>query len=594
MTSAEKKTRNVDPVVTEIVRNAVIAVTEEMKTNLMRTAYNIIIYEALDFTTGLFTPDGRTVSIGLGLPMFIRGMAETVQAKMWHYGVENMSPGDIYVTNDAYTTGSHLNHVTLTLPIFQKDILVGFSCCMAHWLDIGGALRGAGTDIYAEGLQIPIVKYQDKGVINEDLLDIIKMNVRIPNRAMGDLRAQVAAVKTGERRFLQVIERYGREPVLNAIAAIMDNSEAKARARTLSIPDGVYEAESFMDDDGVDVAKRVPIKVRVEVKGDTMTIDLSQVSDQVRGFYNSGQTTGIGCTQVAFKCLTSPTDYPVNEGSFRNLISVVPAGKIVSAVRPAPMRKWMTYPMTVIDTVFKAMSDAIPERSIAGHHADLLSVNVHGIYPKTREFFIGGTSLPGGGWGAKHNEDGVSATVCINDGDTHNSPNEQTEAKFPIIVESYSLIPDSGGAGKFRGGLGVERTSRARATLTVNSQIDRVHCKPWGLKGGLEGGGNALTTRINGKWRDDYANAKMIFELKNDGDAFQVRSGGGGGYGHPYERAIESVRNDVRQGYVTVKAAEELYGVIIDAKTFVIDEKATERKRAELRIKPISLSLSLP
>ena len=583
MTSPEKKTRTVDPVVTEIVRNAVIAVTEEMKTNLMRTAYNIIIYEALDFTTGLFTPDGRTVSIGLGLPMFIRGMAETVQSKMRHYGVENLSPGDIYITNDAYTTGSHLNHVTLTLPIFQKDVLVGFSCCMAHWLDIGGALRGAGTDIYAEGLQIPIVKYQDKGVINEDLLDIIKMNVRIPNRAMGDLRAQVAAVKTGERRFLQVIERYGREPVLNAIDAIMDNSEAKARARTLSIPDGTYEAESFMDDDGVDVAKRVPIKVLVEVKGDEMSIDLSQVSDQVRGFYNSGQTTGIGCTQVAFKCLTSPTDYPVNDGSFRNLKSIVPAGKIVSAVRPAPMRKWMTYPMTVIDTVFKAMSDAIPERSIAGHHADLLSVNVHGIYPKTREFFIGGTSLPGGGWGAKHNEDGVSATVCINDGDTHNSPNEQTEAKFPIIVESYSLIPDSGGAGKFRGGLGVERTSRARATLTVNSQIDRVHCKPWGLKGGLEGGGNALTTRVNGKWRDDYANAKMIFELKNDGDAFQVRSGGGGGYGHPYERAIESVRNDVRQGYVTVNAAEELYGVIIDAKTFAVDEKATEKKRSLLR-----------
>jgi N-methylhydantoinase B len=582
MTSPEKKTRTVDPVVTEIVRNAVIAVTEEMKTNLMRTAYNIIIYEALDFTTGLFTPDGRTVSIGLGLPMFIRGMAETVQAKMRHYGVENMSPGDIYITNDAYTTGSHLNHVTLTLPIFQKDVLVGFSCCMAHWLDIGGALRGAGTDIYAEGLQIPIVKYQDKGIINEDLLDIIKMNVRIPNRAMGDLRAQVAAVKTGERRFLQVIERYGREPVLGAIDAIMDNSEAKARARTLSIPDGTYEAESFMDDDGVDVAKRVPIKVLVEVKGDEMSIDLSQVSDQVRGFYNSGQTTGIGCTQVAFKCLTSPTDYPVNDGSFRNLKSIVPAGKIVSAVRPAPMRKWMTYPMTVIDTVFKAMSDAIPERSIAGHHADLLSVNVHGIYPKTREFFIGGTSLPGGGWGAKHNEDGVSATVCINDGDTHNSPNEQTEAKFPIIVESYSLIPDSGGAGKFRGGLGVERTSRARATLTVNSQIDRVHCKPWGLKGGLEGSGNALTTRVNGKWRDDYANAKMIFELKNDGDAFQVRSGGGGGYGHPYERAIDSVRNDVRQGYVTVKAAEDLYGVVIDGKTFVVDDQATQKKRAEL------------
>ena len=159
------------------------------------------------------------------------------------------------------------------------------------------------------------------------------------------------------------------------------------------------------------------------------------------------------------------------------------------------MRKWMTYPMTVIDTVFKALAPAIPDRVIAGHHADLLSVNVHGINPKTREFFIGGTSLPGGGWGAKRSEDGVSATVCINDGDTHNSPNEQTEAKFPIVVENYALVPDSGGAGKFRGGLGVERLSRARSAITVNSQIDRVHCKPWGFEGGLEGAGNELAVR---------------------------------------------------------------------------------------------------
>jgi N-methylhydantoinase B len=583
MDTTPPRTRLADPVVTEIVRNAVIAVTEEMKTNLMRTAYNIIIYEALDFTTGLFTAKGETVSIGLGLPMFIRGMAETVKAKIRHYGLEAMKPGDIYVTNDAYTTGSHLNHVTLTLPIFHQGRLAGFSCCMAHWLDIGGALRGAGTDIYAEGLQIPICKYQDQGKVNQDLLDIIKMNVRIPNRAMGDLRAQVAAVKTGERRFLQLLDRYGQEQVLDAIANVMDHSEAKARARTLSIPDGTYEAESYMDDDGVEIGKKVPIKVKIVVKGDEMTIDLSEISNQVRGFYNSGQTTGYGCTQVAFKCITSPTDYPVNDGSFRNLTSIVPAGKIVSAVRPAPMRKWMTYPMTVIDTVFKALSPAIPDRVIAGHHADLLSVNVHGINARTKEFFIGGTSLPGGGWGAKHNQDGISATVCINDGDTHNSPNEQTEAKFPIVVESYALIQDSGGAGKFRGGLGVERVSRARSTITVNSQIDRVHCKPWGLNGGHEATGNEIAVRIDGSWQESFNNAKFIFDLKKDGDAFRVRSGGGGGYGNPWERAIEAVRNDVRQGYVSVKAAAEIYGVVIDAETFVVDDQATERKRKVLR-----------
>ncbi len=196
--------------VVEIVRNGVLAVTEEMKTNLMRTAYNMIIYEALDFTTGLFTPEGETVSIGIGLPMFIRGMAETVKAKIKHFGYKNIRPGDIYVTNDSYITGSHLNHFTFTLPIFHKGKLAGFSCCMAHWLDVGGVLGGMSTDIFSEGIQIPILKYQDRGKVNEDLVDIIRINVRLPPRAIGDLRAQITAVKTGERRYLELLDRYGR------------------------------------------------------------------------------------------------------------------------------------------------------------------------------------------------------------------------------------------------------------------------------------------------------------------------------------------------------------------------------------------------
>ncbi|HEY5608034.1 MAG TPA: hydantoinase B/oxoprolinase family protein, partial [Alphaproteobacteria bacterium] len=322
--------KRVDPIITEIVRNGVIAVTEEMKTNLTRTAYNMIIYEALDFTVGLFTPSGETVSIGLGLPMFIRGMSETVKKKIRTFGYDNIKPGDIYLTNDSYLTGSHLNHMTMTLPIFHKGKLVGFACCMAHWLDVGGTLGGMTTDIFSEGLQLPILKYQKEGVVNQDLVEIIKMNVRLPERAMGDLRAQVTAVKTGERRFLQLVERYGRDEVQEAIAAIMDHSEAAARERTKSIPDGVYEAESYMDDDGIDIGKKVPIKVRVIKKGDEMTVDLTDVSRQVRGFYNSGVTTGYACTQVAFKCVTSPTDYPINDGSFRNLKAIVPPGRIIS------------------------------------------------------------------------------------------------------------------------------------------------------------------------------------------------------------------------------------------------------------------------
>ncbi len=569
-----------DPVITEIVRNGVFAVTEEMKTNLMRTAYNMIIYEALDFTVGLFTAKGETVSIGLGLPMFIRGMSETIKAKLAHFGPDGIEPGDILVTNDAYITGSHLNHVTFSLPIFHEGRLVAFACCMAHWLDIGGVLGGMTTDIYSEGLQIPIVKYRKAGVVNQDLVDIIAMNVRLPPRAMGDLRAQITAVTTGERRFLELLDRYGQDAVLDSIATIMDHSEATARALTRSIPDGVYEAESFMDDDGIDIGKQVPIRVRVEVAGETVTVDLSDVSKQVRGFYNSGVTTGHACAQVAFKCLTSPTDYPINQGAFRNLETIVPLGRVISAQKPAPMRWWMTFPMTIVDTIFKALAPAIPDRVIAGHHADLLAVQFYGVNPRSSEFFIGNFGPLGGGWGAKSTEDGVSATVCINDGDTHNGPCEQLETKFPVLVESLSLIPDSGGAGRHRGGLGIERVVQARGNVTFNSQSDRAHCAPWGLEGGLDGTDNAVAVRSDGAWKDDFPNAKALTISLIEGEAFRLRSGGGGGFGDPLERPLENVRHDVEQGYVSVEVARDHYAVAVDPQTFALDKEATARLRA--------------
>ena len=546
----------------------------------MRTAYNMIIYEALDFTVGLFTPKGETISIGLGLPMFIRGMAETIKAKLEHYGTDNIHRGDILLTNDAYITGSHLNHLTFTQPIFLDEELIGFACCMAHWPDIGGTLDGITTDIYSEGLQLPIVKYQRGGVVNEEIVDIIKANVRLPERAMGDLRAQLTAITTGERRYLQLVERYGNEQVSASILDIMNQSERAARARTLSIPDGIYEAESYMDDDGISISDRIPIKVRVIVEGDEMTVDLSEVAAQVQGFYNSGITTGHACSQVAFKCITSPTDYPINDGSFRNLKAIVPPGRVISAVKPAPMRWWMTFPMTIVDTVFKALTPAIPERTIAGHHADLVIGMLNGINPKTNEFYIAFIGPTGGGWGAKRSQDGVSATVCINDGDTHNSPAEQLEAKYPLLIENYNLRENSGGAGEYRGGLGCENTVQARADLMLNAQVDRMHCKPWGLNGGMEADGNSVVLRSNGQWKEDYPNAKLLTARIKKGDAFAIRSGGGGGFGDPHLRPAETVANDVRQGYVSVESAEQDYGVICDG-AGRLNVAATERARSE-------------
>jgi len=582
-TAAPPALPELDPITVEIVRNGLLAVTEEMKTNLMRTAYNMIIYEALDFTVGLFTATGETVSIGLGLPMFIRGMAETVKAKLRHFGPDGngagIHPGDILVTNDAYVTGSHLNHVTFTMPVFHAGELIAFTCCMAHWLDVGGSLGQMTTDIYQEGLQIPILKYQRAGVVNQDLLDLIAINVRLPDLAMGDLRAQITAITTGERRFLELVGRYGRDAVLGSIGRVMDHAEAAARAGTLSIPNGVYEAESFMDDDGINVGEPVPIRVRVEKQGDAMTIDLSAVSRQVAGFYNSGVTTGIACAQVAFKCLTTPTEYPVNDGSFRPLTVIMPIGRVISAQRPAPMRWWMTFPMTVIDTIFKALAPAIPDRVIAGHHADLIVATLHGIAPTDGRFYIASIGPVGGGWGAKASEDGISVTVCINDGDTHNSPTEQVESKYPILIERYALRPDSGGAGRQRGGLGAELVVQALAPLAVNTTIERVHCKPWGLGGGGEGAGNAVAVRSGGVWDHTLPNAKLFTRRLRPGDAFMLSSGGGGGFGDPRARDPGKVAEDVVEGYVTAAAAAELYDVVVDPVTGAADAAATATRR---------------
>lgn len=318
-----------------------------------------------------------------------------------------------------------------------------------------------------------------------------------------------------------------------------------------------------MDDDGLDIGQRIPIRVKVIVKGDEMTIDLSDVSRQVRGFYNSGFTTGIACAQVAYKCLTTPTDYPVNDGSFRPLKVIMPMGTVVSAERPFPMRVWMTIPMTVIDTIFKAIAPAIPDRAIAGHHADLVFPNIHGISPEDGRLFIVGIGPLGGGWGAKSKEDGVSVTVCINDGDTHNSPTEQLEAKYPVLVESYSIREDSGGAGRQRGGLGAEMVVQALSPFSVTTRIDRVHCKPWGIKGGGEAAGNGIAIRRKGEWDSGMPNAKIFNVRLARGDAYKMQSGGGGGFGNPVKRSPELVAHDVREGYVSAGVASKVYGVAL-------------------------------
>jgi N-methylhydantoinase B len=292
-----------------------------------------------------------------------------------------------------------------------------------------------------------------------------------------------------------------------------------------------------------------------------MTIDLSDVSPQVQGYFNSGATAGRSAAQVAFKCVTTPTQYPINDGAFRNLTIVLPPGRVVSATKPAAMRWWMTIPMTVVDTIFRALAPAIPDRVAAGHHADLCVGTMYGINPRTGRFYVGSTNPPGGGWGALANADGMNAVVCINDGDTHNAVIEALEAKNPIVVERYALRPDSGGPGLRRGGLGLELRVRAAAPMRTNVHVERTKCAPWGLNGG----GDALANRVHLIRADgstfSNGNGKLDSEPLKPADVLVIESGGGGGYGDPRKRPRATVADDVHHGYVTREAALRDYGM---------------------------------
>ena len=576
-----------DAFTVEVIRSALVSITDEMKTNLMRTAYNQIIYEAEDFTVGVFDPDGNTISIGLGLPMFIRGLSDAIKAKLLYWGRDAIEPGDILLTNDGYVMGSHLNHMIFTVPVFNDGKLMAFSSSMAHWADVGGVLGGVTRDIYSEGVQLPFVKIFKRGVQDPELTAIIRANVRAPERAMGDFRAQIASIRTGERRLSQLLRRYGNAAFETSLEQIFDQSERFARAAVREIPDGVYEAESFMDDDAVAIGRHIPVRVKVTVEGDEMTIDLSGVGSQVSGYFNSGPTAGRSAAQVAFKFLTTPLLLPINDGSFRPVKIILPPGRVISATKPAAMRWWMTIPQTVVDTIFKAVAPACPERVLAGSHDDLCAGGTYGyIDPRTGNLSIGtgaGIGLAGGGWGAKFDEDGMSGTVCVNDGDTHNSPVEASEAKAPVVCVQRALRPDSGGPGKFRGGLGVIQQIELLTSAMYQAQIERTQCPPWGLLGGQAALPNGVTIGRADGTVERFPSGKVNPLRLDNGDSYSTLVGGGGGFWSPLERDPERVLRDVCSGYVSVEAAEREYGVIVQAqgRHFTLDLEATQHLRAQ-------------
>ncbi len=575
-----------DPATLEIVRGALIACSNEMGAVLSKTAYNPMVFEVQDFCIGLIDPKGQLLAQNSGgLPIFLADMGTAVQDGIEKFGLSGFEPGDAIVMNAPYVCGQHLNNVVVYTPCFLDNELVGFPAVRAHWLDVGGRRVGFGsvetTEIYEEGLQLRSVKIYRKGELDRDIWQIITDNVRFPESCLGDLRAQLAACRLGERRLAELFHRYGADTIRDCIEAMWNQSERLARLAVADIPDGEYKAESFMDNDGQDLQKTVPIRVTVRVHGEEMTVDFSEVADQVKGPINCGISGGIAAARVAFKALTLPS-HPVDEGCFRSLKVILPPGKFLSAEPPAALGLWSIPLPTVIDTVLAAFASAVPDKIPAAHKGEMGGFAVYGTDEPTGRRFVC-LNMMGGGWGGRPKGDGPSAAVSICQGDVRNTPIELLESRYPLFFERFCLRPDSGGAGRFRGGLGVELSVRSRYPAAVNFNLERTKCAPWGLWGGKPG--TVCDARVQKAHDSSWESVTKITRYPIFPESLVVfRTAGGGGWGDPLERDPEAVAADVREGYISAAAAAD-FGVVLDPATGNVDLKATERLRARLREK---------
>ena len=550
----------VDPITVEVVRNAVNAYADEMATALCKSAYNMMIYEVRDFCCGLVDSEGRMISQNQGgLPIFLADLGVAVKDGIARYGLDGFAPGDVVIMNHGQVCGQHLNNVVIYAPCFHDGKIVAFAASRAHWVDIGGMRVGFGsvetTEIYQEGIQFRSLKIYEGGKRNETLWQIINDNVRFPEAALGDLRAQIACCQLGIRRFGELLRRYGLDRVESCIHAAWDATEQEARAFVGKIPDGVYEAESFLDNDGRTLDVKLRIKVKVTIDGERMIVDFSQVNDQTAGPINSGYSGGLAAARVAFKCLTQPYA-PVNEGCFRPLELVLPPGKILNARSPAALGLWSIALPTVIDTILKALAPVLPERIPAAHKGDMGGCSIGGYRPDGRRFLL--MNIFGGGWGGRPHEDGESASVSICQGDVRSAPIELQEIQYPFLIERFALRADSGGAGCYRGGLGVDLSYRALQPCVANVNCERTKDPPWGLNGGKPGAVNDAT--LIGADGSERKLKKATGVTMQAGDRLIFSTAGGGGWGDPRRRDRKAVAADVHAGYVSPEAARRDYG----------------------------------
>jgi N-methylhydantoinase B len=557
-------TETVDPITVEVIRRRLVAIADEVDVNITRTAFSPYIYEYKDYAVGIVDAKGDLIcQCTAGMPVFVADvMRVAIHDGLKLYGPDNLRHGDVVITNYAGTIGQHLNNVTMYTPIHAADeeTLIGFMVVVMHWIDVGGrdigSLSRFSTDIFQEGIQFRTVKLRARGAPVLEIYRMIEHNTRFPVEMMGDINSQIGGCLMGRDSVVELVGRYGVATFRAALDIIWDQSEAQARAAIRAIPDGTYSAEALLDDDGLNPGS-LPCKVTVIIDGDEMTIDLSALPAQTQAPMNSGRSGG-GATvaRLAFRYLLLP-EGDANEGTFRSLRLILPEGTIVSAGPTAAMSSYNSALPTLIDLVIRALGPAMPERVAAGHYGTFATLHYAGRRPETGAFWQCHDS-GFGGWGALCDMDGPGPFRTNCHGDTRIIPIEVQEANYPFLIESFSLRPDSGGPGQFRGGLGLDRRYLMLAPCRMKTRFERTICPPWGINQGHDGKpAHVLIERSDGTTQVALKESTML----NAGDRVLIQTGGGGGYGDPRRRNRERVRTDVTRGYVSADAARDIYGM---------------------------------
>jgi len=549
----------VDPVTQEIIEGKLTATVDEMGVVMARTSMSPVIYEVLDFACGLLTHTGELVAQMNGITLFTGTFGTQVKSLIALYG-EDLEDGDILLTNDPYSGGTHACDFAIVKPIFFDGRILAYAINVAHYLDVGGSVPGSlapnAVSVFQEGLRLPGVKVVRSDRFSGEILRIIRENVRLPDIAIGDLTAQVATVRVAARRMDELARKYGVDVVEAAFDHLLTVSEKQARAAIAALPDGTYEAEDIIDGDGV-TTDPIAVRVAVTIAGDQLTADFTGCPPAVAGPINCAAGALQSAVRTIFKALVAP-QAPSNEGWFRPLTVVAPRGSVFTAEKPSPTGWYYEGSVHASELVWKALAGLMPERFSAGSYTSLCVVYLAGRDAAGQPFIH--IEPQHGGWGASEDADGANALIALTDGDTYNYSVEVIEARFPLLVRRYALNVEGGsGAGRRRGGFGVIRDYEVLEDgASAYCSFGRTQTPPWGVEGGAPGTPNLLQVEDRDGLTRNFGREPDI-ALKR-GDLVRIITGGGGGWGEAGAREAESVRRDVENGYITKEEAKSRYG----------------------------------